>query len=149
MSDEQQLDKKEYELSYLAPTEEVGHEVEKVIVAAGGEVTMKSPVQSMRLAYAIKKHTTAFFGFFYFNALPEIAAILNEALRTNKNVLRYLIVTPPIKVAPREQRFMREGRRIQGPLPASAKVEEARPKPAPSQVLSNEGLEKELQQILQ
>ncbi len=139
-------DKKEYELSYILPTEEAGIEVEKAIVAAGGEITTKSPIQSMKLAYPIKKHASAFFGFFYLNALPENVVKLHDALRVNKNVLRHLIVTPPIKMAPLEQRFMREGKRIQGPLPATAKIEES--KPAPTQ-LSNEGLEKELQQILQ
>lgn len=147
MSDELMEDKKEYELSFILPTEEAGADVERAVVAAGGEITTKSPLQNMRLAYPVKKHASAIFGFYYFSASPEVAAKLNEALRTNKNVLRHLIVTPPIKLAPREQRFMREGKRIQGPLPRAAKTEE--PRPAPTQVLSNEGLEKELQQILQ
>lgn len=150
MSDEQQLDQKEYELSYLLPTEEAGVEVEKAIVAAGGEVTTKGPLQSMRLAYTIKKHASAFFGFYYMKALPENVVKLHDALRMNKHVLRHLIITPPIKIVPREQRFMRDVRRMPAgimPTPMMPRPEE--PKPAPSQVLSNEGLEKELQQILQ
>ncbi len=146
MSDEVMEDKKEYELSYLAPTEEASIEVEKAIAAIGGEVATKGPLQNMRLAYPIKKHASAYFGFYYVKALPDAVVKLHDMLRVNKGILRHLIVTPPIKAVPRGERFVRDARKAP-PSAGVPKIEEV--KPAQPQILSNEGLEKELQQILQ
>jgi len=145
-------DKKEYELAFVAASEDAAPAVEQLIAKHGGAITGRGPLAALKLAYPVKKHTTGFFGFVWFSALPANVKQLHDELAVQKNVLRFLVVTPPIKVTVRESHAPRE----QGMAPklSDAKIRE-KPIEAPMmpaapapEVLSNELLEKKLEEIL-
>ena len=140
MSDESELkDKKEYELAAMLSEEVVAAEVEAVIRKYGGEMASPARVTSLRLAYPLKKHDSAFFAVFIFTALPGAVKFVKEDLALNPKVLRSLILTPPVKVVPREPRAPRVEKK-EGALEVAAKPAEV--------AVSNEALEKKLEEIL-
>ncbi len=152
MSDESMLateieagnDKKEYEISFMLSEEGVALEIDGAIKAVGGEITTPSSVAMIRLAYPIKKQENAYFGFIHFKVMPEGIAKLKDALSLNTKILRFLIITPPVKVVTRDAAM--------GPRAPRPKSDAVAPKPeaAPAEtpILSNEGLEKKLEEIL-
>lgn len=135
-----QKDKKEYEVGFLVREESKAREVVDAVKAAGGEVTLEGPVNRIRLAYQIDKQTEALFGFTQFMMDPAAAKALEKALTMNPDVLRFLILTPPpLKEKPRKPREAM-------PRPASKPYPSRAPE-APT--LSNEALEKKIEEILQ
>ncbi|MDO8585402.1 MAG: 30S ribosomal protein S6 [bacterium] len=146
-------DRKEYELAFVAAGEDAAPAVDQLIAKHGGAITGRGPLAALKLAYQIKKHTTGFFGYVWFSALPANVKQLHDELAVEKSVLRFLIVTPPVKVTVRESRPpMREHGATT--KPSEAKTQE-KPVEAPKmpmapvpEVLSNELLEKKLEEIL-
>ena len=156
MSEESTVeDQKAYEVSFLLTEESVIADIDKAIEGAGMQITNKGQLQNLKLAYPIKKHDSAFFGYYHIAGLPENIKKVKEALALNPKILRILVLTPPIIVAPREIRSTARDsqtptQEIQstasGVNVAAPKPEEVRrPEPA---ILSNEGLEKKLEEIL-
>lgn len=128
--------KKEYELSFLSRTEEGARQVLDVIKAQGADVSFESPVNKITLAYKIEKESTAFFGYFFFSVSPQEIKPIDEALKIKGDILRFLIITPPFaKNSPRAAM----GQRNRPQRPAVEK---------PAQPLSNEALEKKIEEIL-
>ena len=125
MADE---NKKEYEIGFILKNSEAEKELAGVLTQQEAEVTYKSPVTEVRLAYPIKKHQTAQFGFYYFKANPEVISKLNQVLGLNQNVLRFIIVTPPVKT--QQQTAYRQEKK------------------APAPIVSNEALSEKLEEIL-
>lgn len=143
MLDETNLkDKKEYELNAMLVDEAVASEVEALIKKNGGEMIKPASVASVRLAYPLKKHESAFFSTFIFSAYPNVVKIIKDELALNVKVLRSLILTPPVKVIPREPR----PDKVQGIKKDGAAEVISIPKP--EGVVSNEALEKKLEEIL-
>jgi ribosomal protein S6 len=132
--DEKEL--KEYEISFLV-SQEVGQSVvDAVLKTAGTQVSYQEPLREIRLAYPMGKHVSAFFGFYYFKADPSAIAALNAALTLKQEVVRFLIITPPIPRKIREKTGSR-------PATAPTIVE-----PRPPAELSNEALSQKLEEIL-
>jgi ribosomal protein S6 len=133
-------DKKEYELGYLLK-EEKNSEILDLVRAHDGEISLEGPVNRIHLAYEVKKEQEAYFGFVQFLMLPTKAKKLEAALNLNKNVLRSLIMTPPP---------MKEKKRPEGagaaPQKPTAQPREQKAQPI---ALSNEALEKKIEEILQ
>lgn len=129
--------KKEYELSYLAKTEEAAKEIGEILKSQGAEITGDTPGVKINLAYKIKKEDSAYFGYFHFSAVPGSVKQIEDALKIKSDVLRVLLITPPFvknkarTVAPRQ--------RISKPIIPVEK---------PSAPLSNEALEKKIEEIL-
>lgn len=131
---------KEYELAYLAQEENGADLVRAALVREGGEIFSENPAERITLVYKIAKQLQAYFGWFQFRLAPEALPALNHELKTKSGVLRFLIVTPPFvksrpKFVPRPK---------QGP-PAA----EAESRPVPPAPLSNEALERKIEEILQ
>lgn len=145
MTESMQLEgQKEYEVGFLLTAEEAMVEVDKILSSASMAVVTKVPVVSLKLAYPIKKYTSAFFGSCVFMGLPENIKVIDKSLTSNSKVLRFLIMTPPVKVSVREQRVVSSLE-----VSPRAKTVQESPKPmADALVLSNEGLEKKLEEIL-
>lgn len=125
--------KKLYELSFLLKDPAS----EKVVLDLLGQhkaaIMNQSQVNSIKLAYPIKKHLSAYFGFINFEADPADMKNLSEALRFNAEVLRFLIIaTISIKKS--------EGDRSEGRKTKSEAVS--------GKLLSNEALEEKLEEIL-
>lgn len=129
--------KKEYEISYLLKTEEAAKNVLEFLKSQGADITVEGPVNKITLAYKIKNETSAYFGYAHFTASPAIIKPVSDALKMKPEILRTLIITPPF-VKNRERRVM--GRpRPQRPVSLAEK---------PSAPLSNEALEKKIEEIL-
>src|SRR3989338_3229057 len=88
-------DKKFYEIAFLARNEEDAQQVIKLLKSAGAEIELECPISKINLAYAIKKENSAHFGYFHFLLETEKAKQLEDSIRINPLILRFLIITPP------------------------------------------------------
>ncbi|MDP3947484.1 MAG: 30S ribosomal protein S6 [bacterium] len=183
---EEEQNKKEYELTFLlrVASDSVSAEAASEVLSALKKhdvlITSQGTLTRQRLAYPIKKETQAVMGSLTFRLAAQAVPALNHDLRFNPHVLRFLMITPPIKkpqggmlytsASLRERRVSRAGM----PAPASAsagasgspspfitngegRLRPAVPKkaasvsagaPAAPPALSNEALEKRLEEIL-
>ncbi len=132
-------DKKEYEISFVLSEESGTAEVEKALRNAGAEMSGVLTASAIRLAYPIKKHENAYFGFMHFSAMPDAILKVKSELAHNPKVLRLLVLTPPVKHPVRSERVS------PGTKPVSV-VSEVLVKPEGA--VSNEALEKKLEEIL-
>ena len=142
-----ETDKKTYELSVLAKTED---DLPGLAVAVGqhnAELVGGFNPKRIALAYPIKKQKDAVFAYCTIRASGADAKKLEEDLRMRHDVLRFLIIST------------KAGTRAASPQTAapiirkrpSAPVRTAEPaaEPKASQHLSNEALEKKIEEILQ
>lgn len=130
---------KEYELAVLADDESSEMEVGKVL--EGTEVTSKLPSKAIHLAYPIKKRNLATLFVYKFNAAPEIISRMREALRFHPNILRSLLITPPIQTANKTNKVRKETPTAPNVVSASGV------KPANPEINSNEFLAKTLEEM--
>lgn len=140
---------KKYELSLMLKTEEAAESVLLLIKNQDGVVLEKSPIQKTKLSYPIKKENTAFFLSVIFSLLPEKISALDREMKLLRDVLRFLVITPPIVKEERSERLQRPVK----PKPESSqKPEESRERAMTEErepeVLTNELLEKKLEEIL-
>src|SRR3989344_3364610 len=137
---DQDTARKDYEISFLVKEEKDAEGVAHLLGKTGGEVTLRGPVEKITLSYPIKKEMSAYFGFFHFSFPAARMAEFRKNLQTEQAVLRFLIVSPPfVKAAPR-------GISRQRMAPPPAPVARQPIVPAP---LSNEALERKIEEILQ
>ena len=87
---------KTYEIGFLVKEENNADEIIKVINDYKANITNKSQVKKIQLAYPIKKETSAYFGYIHFSISPENIIKLNDSLKINSKILRFLITTPVI-----------------------------------------------------
>lgn len=139
-TDDLEKEKREYELTAVLNSEAAESELVSVLGQHDCEVLeKKNPVQ-LRLAYPIKKQTSGYLSVVYLRCFPEAIQKLKENLYLKPEVLRFLIVTPPIRPQAANHRSDRQSR------PAAVPPES---KPAPAaEILSNEALEEKLEEIL-
>lgn len=117
-----------YEISFLVNASEGAEAIKKLLADLKAEIITEGPVAEIQLAYPIEKKTSAFFGYTHFKLATEKMQELNDTLRLDKGVLRFLVITPiPAKPIPRRMETT--------PRPA---------KKAASNDLSNEALEEKL-----
>jgi ribosomal protein S6 len=136
--DQEENTKKEYELAFLVNEETDAPGIVAALKAAGAEIQLEGPVRKIALAYEIKKQASANFGFVQFMMEPAAAKSLESSLALRPEVLRFMLITPPsAKAQPYPQSAAPQ-------RPAAAKPYE--PKAAPA--LSNEALEKKIEEIL-
>lgn len=145
MTPEDRGEHKEYELSFLLKSDEAASEVLRVLGRAGAEIFLEGPREAIPLAYPVRKETNAVFGYVHFRAFPDAIRAVTQELRLLPPVLRFLVITPPfVKLRSRWE---------QAPRPKPIGTEpELPPEPArqPSSLpLSNEALEKKIEEILQ
>ncbi len=137
----EQSEKKEYELSFLLRSEEGISALQSVLSHFGYEVTSQSEIKRMVLAYPIKKETSALFGYVYFMAAPETVHNFMRELRLEPMVLRVLLINEPIK------RTLQYG--VEGTTPRDMTgKEEQQSTEKPADAVTNEDLEKKLEEIL-
>lgn len=139
-------DKKAYEICYLLKDPAAEQEVLDLLKQFDGEIMHRGQLKEIRLAYPIKKQLSAHFGFLNFSCPPENVAKLSDALKLKPMVLRHMIISyvpPAEKKAPEGEAQPKEMAKDFG-KPAK----EVKPAPA-SDILSNEALEKKLEEILQ
>lgn len=140
------IDKKEYEIAVLLPSEGELPGVLTFIGQHNGEISLEPKAKNVALSYEIKGKKEAVFAYCNFRAYGEDAKTLEHDLNSKPEVLRYIIIaSPPVAEKLGSSMGMgpmrRRGRPTQTPVTGEA------PKPA-SQPLSNEALEKKIEEIL-
>ncbi len=144
MNQEELKDKKRYEVAVLLKAEEFAPEVAKFLEQHEVEIREAGPLKKINLGYPIKKTTQAYFGYFHVLALPSSIAALDKDFKTQQSVLRSLIVN-----VPKQKPGTSEGSRERRPFmrkPMSVPMGEIKP---PRKPLSNEAIEKKIEEILQ
>jgi len=89
--------KKQYTISYLARTEADKESVLKSLKEVNALTLTEGRVSELKLAYPIKKQTSAFFGFIAFEVAPEAISKIDEQLKFEEGILRFLIVIAPAR----------------------------------------------------
>ncbi len=139
-----------YDLTVLLTDEEVSS-IEALLHRAGAENLERKELTKLQLAYPIKKRATAFMGVYAFTLAPDAVKELLKGLKFDEHCLRHLLLirkrnaegeqapgesqapkAPPLKVS------FRNGRR-------GAPVE--RRKPSEAEPLTNEALQKKIEEI--
>lgn len=89
-----------YEISFLVRSEGDVQGVASLLAAHGAQVTDEGQVRKLALAYPIKHVNDGYFGYLKASMTAESAKALENAARTDKSVLRLLILTDaPVKEA--------------------------------------------------
>ena len=130
----------DYEVSFLTKTEDAA---ERVVGFVGQHVAvgLKSPARRIMFSYPIKKETGGCFVFLSVRGEPENIKQLERDLKTNADVLRSIIIR------------LRTGKAGAVAATSAPKTRQApsRPRPEASSPmpLSNEALERKIEEILQ
>ncbi|MDD5547859.1 MAG: 30S ribosomal protein S6 [Candidatus Pacebacteria bacterium] len=131
-----ETDQKLYEVAFLLTDPAEEKEIANLLGKYKATIVFRSPVTDLKLAYPIKKHTAAYFGYIQFELKAEDVLLINQTLKLNNKVLRFLIVTSVILNKTSEKR--------EEPRRRVKTTEESSSKP----VLTNEALSEKLEEIL-
>jgi ribosomal protein S6 len=143
-------DKKEYELAVLVKTEEDLAPVVALVRRHNGEMTAEPRAKKLGLAYEIKKNKEAVFAYMTFKAATQDAKTLEKDLVTAAEVIRSMIIASPAPaMTAAERQAMPMGRPERRPRTMRPSAPMTEPKSAPASPLSNEALEKKIEEILQ
>jgi len=147
----EQAEKRSYEIGFMARDEAGVAVLVNALKSHGGEIVLEGPVEQVPLAYKIKKQAQAHFGYLHFTMDPAQTAVLSDVLERAEGVLRFLITTPPfIKQKPRPMMPPDAAWSSSSPRRAAEAAAQPEKKPAAPQLpLSNEALEKKIEEILQ
>lgn len=76
---------------------QLSQNIEQNITSNGGVISFRKQPEKVRLSYPIKNKRIASFGYYYFNLeAPEKLTEIEEQVKLNNDVMRYLIVKVPI-----------------------------------------------------
>ncbi|MFA6495294.1 MAG: 30S ribosomal protein S6 [Candidatus Paceibacterota bacterium] len=138
---------KEYELSVLLK-DEAGLENVRTILRTGGlDITDQTELKHIALAYPIKKETMAYMTTMRCVTQPDAdLKEVSKGLEVDPGCLRFLLLAHPIVPAVRMPRASHEAPHTPRPYQAAPVAQEEQHK---GEVVSNEELEKKLEEILQ
>lgn len=139
--DNETKEAKRYELGFLVKTEEDAALIKKILAKNRADISEEGPVVKVDLAYPIKKTSQAFFGYFRWSAAAEVLSEMEKELKLASQVLRYLLIKLP--------RVLTSAKRASFSPRVFLRKREPEPiKKAPESALSNEALEKKIEEIL-
>lgn len=135
-----EADSGEHEVSFLLKEENIAL-IQQAVEAAGLVVTSSAkPLTKVKLAYPIKQNNYAFLGSLSFKGTPEQLGKLINELKLNNNVVRYLVTRSDKLPSFSAQSF-------RGTVPRSRFRGRSR-KTAAEPILTNEAIEKKIEEIL-
>ena len=132
--------KKEYEIGFVVLEEDDAKKIAETLRLFGAEIVLEGPLQKVALGYRIRKATHGVFGYLHFWALTAKIKEINREFSVNTSILRFLIIQPPF-LKPKKSAIRSGAELPKQNLPVEPKQ--------PSVRLSNEALEKKLEEILQ
>lgn len=135
---------KEYEFAFLVREEAEGAAVVKLVEAHRGTITKEPNLKRITTAYKIHKESNVVFGFLRFQMEAEEVKKMEHALRIFPTIIRSLIMAHKAPKKSKGASFERP----KTPYVPIAKVMERKPATAQAS-LSNEALEKKIEEILQ
>jgi ribosomal protein S6 len=148
----QDKDKKEYELGVLVETEDDLAGVVAILRTHNAEMVSEPRAKKLALAYPIEKHKEAFFASCNFKAFGDEVKALEKDLKMKPEVIRSLIIHAMEFSQPSERPTASMGAMKRRPASSSSSrptPSASAPEPRPSsQPLSNEALEKKIEEIL-
>lgn len=131
----------------MLESEDKAQDVRTLLRQHGIEIAQEFPEKKINLAYPIKKATQALFVALRVSAEPDKIKLFEKDSKSSKNILRSLIITIPKE---------KQGKNVRGEETRRPSVfarrksvapreqRESKPKP-----LSNEAIEKKIEEILQ
>jgi small subunit ribosomal protein S6 len=142
-------DPKNYELAYLLypslPEGEIltyAGKLSMLIEESKGTIRKTGNPRRRRLAYPIRKCSEAYFGWITFAMLPENISALNKKLKSQSDLLRYMIVEEDIEKRPITTLRAIPSRPVkQKPVALPQEIK-------PEEKLDLEALDKKLEEIL-
>ena len=134
----EEKDTKKYELAFWLKDETDFSKIKSIMDDLGLQIYNTSELRHLQFAYPINKLTSGYFGFVHFEGSPENVASLGHSMKVENVSLRYIISKNPIK-----KMELREMRR---PMPEKKSEKPVEQKT--SDVVTNEELEKKLEEIL-
>ncbi|MBI2278908.1 MAG: 30S ribosomal protein S6 [Candidatus Brennerbacteria bacterium] len=134
----EESEKREYEIAFYS-REENAAPVKTAVGAHRGELVEEKPFEKVRFEFKIAKESFAFMGTLRVALPPEEIESLSRALSLAAGILRFLITVPPRLENEEQQKNPMESRR-----PAPPRII-----PPVSAVLTNEEIEKKIEEILQ
>ena len=116
-------DKIIYELAFhLNPNveeskvQQTGQQIEEYVTSNGGIISFRKEPERARLSYPIKHNKSAYFGYLHFTLnSPESLTKIDEQVKLNNDIVRYLLVKVPadsgkvkFRFKPQKPRTMQE-----------------------------------------
>ena len=129
-----------YEISTILK-EESPALIKKNLEKVGASITSESEPTKLRLAYQIKKETMGFFTVIKFELAPNMIQKLNSELNLEKDILRFFVS----KVEKVSEDNRMSGGKGEGKPYLSTRTPR---KPRENNILSNEDLEKKIEEIM-
>ncbi len=129
-----------YELTFLL-AQENSAKAREIIEKNGGKVNQEKTFAKIHLTYPILKQSYAFMGGFQFEILPSAVDKLTKNLHLDGGLIRFMISRAKSSngVSARPTRSF---------VPRSASTQRLVRKPAPESSLTNEAIEKKIEEIL-
>ncbi len=137
-------EKKNYELAFLVNEESATRDLRRMVEQHEIDIQSESPLKKINLAYKIEHISEAYFGFLRISGEPAAMQSLARDLKAGSTMVRFLIVSMPSENRTSPSFSVRPQRPIArraAPLPAK-EIRQVKP-------LSNEALEKKIEEILQ
>ena len=123
-------------------------EIIKTLESNQASIIDGSNISKISLAYQIKKERGAFFGYVHFMVNTDKIKNISDTLKLKQGVLRFLIITPPIAKMIRMATPRIVKRMFQSRVAEKTEIKKPLPAPITTATLSNEALEKKLEEIL-
>jgi ribosomal protein S6 len=146
--DEAFVEPKEYEVSFLARTEEDAADAAQLVRQHATAVDAEQPLRKIQLAYKIARETQAYFGCMRTKAVPSAAKQLEIDFKMNTKVMRSLVISLPA-ISSRTFVPSAVAARRSATAPSASAYQPSERKSTPPPILSNEALEKKIEEILQ
>ena len=142
---EEEKDKKAYEIALLLKGEDDLAPVTEFVRQHNTEVVSEPRAKKLALAYKIKGNTEAVFVSFIVKMAPADAKQLEHDLQMRAGVIRSMVLI----ATPQSERPVSSGAPFPMPRRGRPSMESREPRPSAPQTLSNEALEKKIEEILQ
>lgn len=134
-----EIERNLYEITFYTK-EESAATVKDAVLAHHGEVVEERPFEKVRLEFPIQKESFAFLGVLRASLAPGEIASLTRALTLAPSVLRFLVTSVVLPKEGKEE-VKKTLERKRPPSPRTAPSEPA--------ILTNEAIEKKIEEILQ
>ena len=132
-----------YELVFLL-REENNSTARQILEKNGAEIISEKPFQKVRLAYLVKKQQYAFWSGFVLRVLPERVSAINHDFKMNESFLRHALGRVIIK----QGETHKEGLDVKQTVEKRRPLFSKEPVRQSETVLTNEALEKKIEEIL-
>jgi ribosomal protein S6 len=150
-------EEKKYEVGFLIKSEPDKEGLIKILKDNQFSIINAGQTSRIKLAYSIKKENFAYFGYLHFSGDPANVPKLSDQIKNDSKVLRFLIIPQsiikegegriPEEISSTRAKYFSERQKVQG-TPFESPAPQLPKKPARTEALSNEALEKKLEEIL-